>query len=242
MVRFTFIIMSEQQFPLTQEERGIHQLTDVWSEPLSPNAIKFEDFIDDHESLTTLNDARNYCHHLGAVGKNHSRNMSGMNSLHSRCGWHLRRLLQKAPPGSRPPLTECCRYATAIFIFFGFVNHFPDPTLLINTILHKLKDSLSDVLPCSPAENVLVLWLLMIGGAASWKLPAERAWFLSFMIDTATELELNSWDKVKDSMRRVMWIEGMNESPFMQLWEDAKHIANTETTQVPFSSLIYHFS
>jgi hypothetical protein len=238
--RFTFIIMTEQQFPVVGEDYSDHQSRDLEAHiyHVSPDMIRFEDFMDDEASLRILREARIFCHKLSMAAKDNSLSMPGEEGIHSRNGWLLQRLLTKAPPGTfRPPLTDCCRFATEIFLFFGFENHFPDPTLVINTLLHKLKDSLGSVIPCSEKENVIVLWLLAVGAAAAAKLPAERDWFVSYMIDTAADMGLNSWDKMKKSMRRVIWIDGMNDAPFRRPWEDAMLIAQSQTTQDPFYAI-----
>lgn len=238
--RFTFIIMTEAQFPVVEEDHLDERYRDIEAQmySASPDMIRFEDFIDDEASLRLLRQARIFCQRISMAAKDNSLPMPGEEGLHSKNGWLLQRLNTKAPPGiSRPALTECCRFATEIFLFFGFENHFPDPTLVINTLLHRLKESLNNVLPCSEKENVIVIWLLAVGAAAAANLPAERDWFVGYMIDTAADMELNSWDKMRASMKKVMWIDAMDDAPFREPWEDAMLIAQSQTTQDPFNAI-----
>jgi hypothetical protein len=234
--------MSETQFPVEDMDGDTPgsktRLLDARSYYFPADLIDFEEFIDEEAVLGILLQVRIYCYDLNIVAKDNSIPIPDNIDLHSRVGWLLQRLLQKPPDGIfRTALTECCRFASAIFLFFPFDNHFPDPTLLLNSLLHKLKDALSRVVPCSAAEHQLMIWLLAVGGVTAAKLPAERDWFIGYLIDTAADMEVHSWDELERCLRRVIWMDAMNDLPFRELWEDTTLIAKSQTAQNPFGAI-----
>jgi hypothetical protein len=158
------------------------------------------------------------------------------------CSLHGR-LLQAKPSHDTDSqagcITECCRLAASIFLFFPFENHYPDPTLLLNSLIHKLQTALSRIVPYSLGRNKLLAWLLSVGGVAASNLPAERDWFISHLAESVAELELKTWDDMRSRLQQVIWIDAIDESPFRQLWEEVLISATCLTTQDPFCAIRY---
>ena len=158
--------------------------------------------------------------------------------IHSTVCSIFQRLLQIEPdtePGQYAAgVTECCRLAAAIFLFFLLENHYPDPTRLINSLLHKLQNALGSIIPRSLNENKLLVWVFAVGGVAALDLTAERDWFVGHLTELVAELGLISWDKGKDCLQLVIWIDAMDEQPFHELWNEALTNITHMTTKAPF--------
>ena len=163
--------------------------------------------------------------------------------IHAKVCSILGRLLQ-AKPDQDPEsydarITKCCCLAASIFLFLPFENHFPDPTLLLNSLVHRLQTALSSIVPSSLDGNKLLAWLLSVGGVAASNLPTERDWFVSHLVESAVDLELKSWDDMKSCLKKVLWIDAMDDSPFRELWEEVLSSVTRLTTQDPFCAIRY---
>lgn len=74
----------------------------------------------------------------------------------------LQSLLQLAPASGNRRLgfyiSEYCRYAAALHVFTPLSGFYPDPTLMIHTLVYKLKGSLTWIIPPKEeARNELLL-------------------------------------------------------------------------------------
>lgn len=144
------------------------------------------------------------------------------NATPNYCSDVLVRLLYLPQPVDDGPLvasiSECCRLATAILCFLPFRNDYPNPTLMINVQLHKLKAVLETMIELAPSDHPLLPWLLSVGGI--YALPVERGWFIGHLVSVVTDMSINSWDDMKPHLVKVIWIEFFCEVPFRELWED----------------------
>jgi hypothetical protein len=172
-----------------------------------------------------------------------SANSSGK-SIHCITASILGRLLQlnldQDLEGLSTPIDNCCRWAASIFIFLPFDNHFPDPTLVLNSLVHRLQTSLNYIAPRTLEGTKLLAWILSVGGIASANLPTERDWFVSQLAETTVELGVKTWDDMEKSLKNVVWIDGIDESPFRQLWEEALIRITCPTLQDPFGAIRYN--
>lgn len=163
--------------------------------------------------------------------------------IHSAVCLILQRLLQTKPDTESghhtAGVTECCRFAAAIFLFLPFENHYPDPTRLVNSLVHKLQNALASIAPSSLHANKLLVWLFSVGGVAALNLPTERDWFVSHLTELAAELGLLSWDEGKNCLQLVVWIDAMDDQPFHQLWKEALKNVTRMTTNAPFCAVRY---
>ena len=181
--------------------------------------------------------------HLSRYFSTQSNKTSESADIHSKVCSILGRLLQPTkdsdPESHVTRITTCCRFAASIFVFFPFENHYPDPTLFLNSLVHKLQSALLSIAPCSLDGNKLLAWLLSIGGVAAVSLPSERDWFVCHLAECAAELDLKSWDKMKSCLENVLWIDAIDDSPFRQLWDEVLVSVTRLTTQEPFCTIGY---
>jgi hypothetical protein len=93
-------------------------------------------------------------------------------------------LLYLPSPSDEGPLTrsisEACRWSCALAAFLPFVKAYPNPSLLINSVLHKLKASLADMLEVAPPDHALLPWLFSVGGLVA--VPPERCVSAAFSV------------------------------------------------------------
>ena len=151
---------------------------------------------------------------------------------------HIQPLASMDPGSSSARITESCKFAALLFLFLPFDNHWPDPTLVINSFLHKLKSALCSLVPGCGIENQLHVWLLAVGGAVAVTLP-EREWFVRHLVAVAADLELKCWDDMERCLERVIWIEDFDDARFHQLWKEMKRASESMAMQDPFSGIRY---
>ncbi len=159
--------------------------------------------------------------------------------------WQFNALLQilchlkiKADADSQTAIiTESCQHATAIFLFLAFDNHYPDPRLVINSFLHKLKVALKQIVPHFGTQSRLLLWLLSVGGVTSLNLP-ERDWFVGHLVPIVAHLELQSWDDFTNTLEGIVYIRKSLDRSFRALWEDIKLATEVLAEQDPYTCLI----
>ena len=143
------------------------------------------------------------------------------NSAPTYCSDVLVRLLGLPPPVEEGPLvasvSECCRIATTVLLFLPFINDYPNPTLMINVQLHKLKAALENLLLFAPL-NSLLPWLLGVGGI--YAAEPERSWFVGQLLIVASDLDIKSWEDFRPHLVKVIWVEFFCASPFRELWDE----------------------
>jgi hypothetical protein len=167
---------------------------------------------------------------------------STADEIHSDVNSILQRLLylKFAPDenGVSVWMSEACRYASAIFLFLPFDCHFPNPALVLNSLLHKLKSALNNMVTFQGVDCHLMVWLLVMGGAISLN-TAERGWFIGFLVPTVTELGLNLWEDMKQVLERVLWVQTIDDLKFQQLWEEVQSAREYLAEQGDLSAIIY---
>lgn len=159
--------------------------------------------------------------------------------------WQFNALLQRlcylkirAPASSSTAkYTEACRNATALFLFLPFDNHYPDPTLVVNGMLHKLKFALKDLVPNVGSQSQLLLWLLSIGGVISLNLP-ERDWFVGNLVPLVAHLELRSWTEFTTALESVIYVQKFLDGAFRELWNDIKFATEALVEQDPYAGIV----
>ncbi len=152
----------------------------------------------------------------------------------------LQRLLhiELCPKDHRSSLSDACRYALCLFLLLLFSGHYPDPTLLINCWLQKLKSALVRVVPMSGVKNKLIVWLLAIGGVAALNTP-ERDWFVGYLLAAVTSLELESWEDMEEAMSRVLWVHQIHDPEFQKLWKEVQSLKESLLEQDPLSVMLF---
>ncbi|KAG4438994.1 hypothetical protein IFR05_005510 [Cadophora sp. M221] len=119
-------------------------------------------------------------------------------------------------------LNEACRYAVCIFLFLPFDNQFPDPTLVLNTFVYKLKAALNRIAFSSASNGSLLFWLLSVGTAISID-SLERDWFIGHLIPVAESQNIGSWKDMERAMQEILWMRDYLDCLFVQVWAGIKH-------------------
>lgn len=97
-----------------------------------------------------------------------------------------------------PGLSQSCRLAGCLHIFTPLSGYFPDPTLMLHTLVRDLKASLTHMIRAVGTRSHLLLWLLSVGGITAHSMP-ERSWFVGHLVVVVTDLGIRDWR----SMRQV---------------------------------------
>jgi hypothetical protein len=115
--------------------------------------------------------------------------------------------------------SESCRLASALFIFIPLRGHFPDPAMLVNSLLLQLKVSLS-CLDHSIMDLTLLFWIFVVGGIQAVD-TIERRWFMGYIVILMNDLNLDSRSAATAALHEVIWHERFCELPFEILWGEA---------------------
>jgi hypothetical protein len=136
----------------------------------------------------------------------------------------LQRFLQLAPNVNGDPdtsaLSESCRYAGALHVLFPLMAHYPDPTLMKNALVHKLKDFLAYLIPSYYVASPVLLWCLAVGGVSALQMP-ERNFFVGHLAVVTADLGISSWDVMRTTLIRVMQYAVFCEDSFRTVWDEA---------------------
>jgi hypothetical protein len=244
--RFSLVLTLEPQFPPEESTDLYYPLQWLQKISESSQASGLLDF-DEYGICKNISDILLEVRYISRFFPTHLDDTSSSNSndldIHSTICSILQRLLQTEPNTDAGPraacITQCCRFGAAIFLLFPFENHYPDPTRLINSLVHKLQNALESIVPFLLNVNKLPVWLFSVGGVAALNLPAERAWFVGHLTELAVELRLVSWDEGKSCLEMVVWIDAMDDQPFHQLWKEVLINVTRMTPKVPFCSVRY---
>jgi hypothetical protein len=242
-------ITSEPLFPLEDDDLSLdlsQSCVDVPLLPESANQLDFEAFGVEKTVSDLMGNVRHLCRVFSykAIQVIHRKDAVRGGDVHSMVNLIAQRLLHIKPLASVDPgssgarITDACRFASLLFLFLPFDNHWPDPTFVTNSFLRGLKAALSSLVPSSGIENQLQIWLLAVGGVAELN-PPEREWFIRRLVAVAADLELESWDDVEHCLERVIWIKAFNDSRFRQLWKEVRLASESMAMQNPFHGIRY---
>jgi hypothetical protein len=141
-------------------------------------------------------------------------------SVFSELCFLLQRLLRLPAADA---VSESCRFAAAIQLISPLWGYYPDCTLVVNALLHKLTVSLKSLLsfnspaaastavPTSSASpfsgldppvatgpgidvNYLLLWLLSVGAAEADRRMPEHDWFVGHLVVILSEVGIEEWE------------------------------------------------
>lgn len=120
-------------------------------------------------------------------------------------------------------VSESCRFAAAIQLISPLWGYYPDCTLVVNALLHKLTVSLKSLLSFTPPSaasttvptpsafpllgldapvtmglgidvNYLLLWLFSVGAAEADKRMPEHDWFVGHLVVVVSEVGIEEWE------------------------------------------------
>jgi hypothetical protein len=181
--RFSLLMMQESIFPPEHDINDIHNLPLLLIDSESQQPEEYLALMSlgvDVRIVSIMNEIRNLSRKcLQPVIKDNATD-----EIHSDVNSILQRLLHlKFTPdedGFSVCMSDACRYASAIFLFLPFGCHFPNPALVLNSLLHKLKAAVNVVVTSPGGDCHLVAWLPVIGGVISFN-TAERDWFVAIL-------------------------------------------------------------
>jgi len=115
---------------------------------------------------------------------------------------------------------------------------FPNPTLMVNALIHRLKDSLIFLIRERAASDLLMLWLLSVGAVSAWAVP-ERAWFIGHLVPMTVDLGIESWEDMRGALTRVIWHAVFCEDSFRDVWDEVGRKCGEEAgVQLPVRQLL----
>ena len=117
------------------------------------------------------------------------------------------------------PVSESCRFGAALHVFSPLSGYYPDPTLVSNTLVHRLKASLTSLMLSVGMGNPLLLWLLSVGGVSAPRMP-ERGWFVGHLVVVVGDLNIQSWAEMRQSLMRVTWHDSICEMSYGNLYQE----------------------
>ena len=69
------------------------------------------------------------------------------------------------------------------------------------------------------AGNPVLLWIVAAGGVGAFGSP-ERTWFVGHLAAMVQEMEINSWEEMKSTLKTVIWHEFQDEPTHRLLWDE----------------------
>lgn len=112
-------------------------------------------------------------------------------------------------------ISECSRLGAILYILASDRATYPDPTLLINCTVYKLRAALESMIH-EETSTPLLLWILFVGGLSSQG--AERKWFISHLGFVVENLTLASWNEIKICIMGILWSDGLADSRGVGTW------------------------
>lgn len=211
----TMTVMTEPQFP---PENNEPKLFDRWGEAalaiIDPNAFELE----------RLGVTASYARVIKEIIHMTKILTSDLpsDSEHNYCSEILSRLFYLRPPIEEGAMivsiSEAMRIATGILCLLPFKNDYPNPALMINVQLHKLKAALDVMFDLVPPGHELLPWLFGVGGL--WSVEPERSWFVGHLITVADELDLKSYEEFRAYCVKVIWVDVFCDPTFRAVWEE----------------------
>ena len=151
----------------------------------------------------------------------------------------LERLLQMSKSSSDdspvPGLSQSCRLARCLHVFVPMSGYFPNPTLMLHTLVRDLKSSLTYLIRALGTESHLLLWLLCVGGITAHSMP-ERAWFVGHLVVVITDLHIQNWESMRQHLVKLAFHDNFCDIGFNALWTEARRkqeALNLAPTEAP---------
>lgn len=95
-------------------------------------------------------------------------------------------------------------------------------TVLIRKLQHYLKHINDNTITGAEPPKEFLLWLMFIGGIVTPHM-STRNWFVSGLSHVAKQLQLHTWDEVKAVLEEFFWVEGIQEQPGRDLWDEVEY-------------------
>ena len=116
-------------------------------------------------------------------------------------------------------IADACRIAAVLHCICPMGGYYPDSSLVVSSLVQKLKASLSMLLEANAVTNALMLWLFYVGAVSALGVP-ERRWFVQYLVVMLEELQLIDWNQTRSTLEHVMSRAVFCESSFQDVWVD----------------------
>ncbi len=100
-------------------------------------------------------------------------------------------------------------------------GYFPDPTLMLHTLVRDLKASLTYMMRATGTQSRLLLWLLSVGGITAHSMP-EQAWFVGHLVVAVTDLDIRTWEAMRQNLVQLAFHDNFCDKSFNALWEEVQ--------------------
>lgn len=119
-----------------------------------------------------------------------------------------------------------------VFHIAGFVyvylalREIPTEVVIYNKMVSRLRsvlESLDQTQSFGGLETGLLLWVLVVGGAAALGRP-ERSWFVTLFTRLRQVLQLKSWVEAKGMLKEYAWVENNFETLSKGFWEESERM------------------
>ncbi|KAK6441433.1 hypothetical protein LTR95_002336 [Oleoguttula sp. CCFEE 5521] len=121
-----------------------------------------------------------------------------------------------------PGLSQSCRLAGCLHILTPMSGYFPNPTLMLHTLVRDLKSALTQVLSSLAGRSThLLLWLLAVGGITAHSMP-ERSWFVGHLVVAITDLDIGNWDPFREYLVALAFHDNFCDISFQALWVEVE--------------------
>lgn len=127
-------------------------------------------------------------------------------------------VLNDSQEGIANLISESMRLSTLLHVFTPWRGLSPDGSITINHLLHQLISNLKPMLSAPNwSPNLIMLWMFCTGAVAADKLP-ERGWFVGHLAEMTEDMEIDTWERMKPFVSKVIWHERLNTGPYTKLW------------------------
>lgn len=117
----------------------------------------------------------------------------------------------------RSAISECLRYALALYMLVIHGTTYYSHATLANSIVLQLKTHLKALEPGEYVSNQLGIWIISIGMAATIG-TMDHQWFIDQACTTAMTVGLHTWENVLGCLESILWVRTEQGEIFRQEW------------------------
>ncbi|KAH6673542.1 hypothetical protein B0J14DRAFT_50692 [Halenospora varia] len=236
---FSLLISQESYFPPSENDfpflpSGFIESADGFEDADQINLYQFG--IEDNMA-ELMQEIRRLCRSQFSP-RNSDKPLVLVNDIHSMVNIPLQQDLHlqfiSDPNSLNFQLSEACRWGSAFFLLLPFDNHYPNPNLLMNTFIHKLKSALQPLVHGLADSNILMFWLLSLGAAHTKYLDLpEKDWFIGYLMTATDALGIRKWADMKSTLSQIAWTPAFQEHAFKSVWNELSRKYKGMVSQEP---------
>jgi hypothetical protein len=123
--------------------------------------------------------------------------------------------------GSGDKLLKACRLG--MWLYVGIIQNDFWVTSISKELIWQLKFCLERESFATDSVHALRLWLTFLAGSVVHE-PTEKVWFVSSIIQAASQLSLSNWYDVKLILETFAWAGKVQDKSGRDLWDGAMNI------------------